>query len=123
MAASALLKPQTICIAKAWGEQWAELQTVGPTHLSGFSWKIEKGRPGPGRAQTEPKISELGGHKAARPIAQIRSLKPGPSQWGRAKAGSLHLLSSGQTWSEPLADPTKGLSEPSGLVVAPAWSR
>lgn len=85
-----------------------------------------KGRPGPGLAQTEPRISELGGTpesiKLRRARCPDKELEARSQPVGQSQRWQLHPLSSGLTWSEPLADPTKGLSGPSGLVVAPTWS-
>lgn len=123
-----LLRRETAnCLQFPETPQWCPVPLWWPTvwMALGSAWKMEKGRAGPGGAQTEPRMTELGGTPEGFPcpIAQVRGLKPGPAQQvrGRASPGSLHPLSSGLTWPEPLADPTPdGSVKLLGCVAAPA---
>lgn len=69
------------------------------------------------RARRDPRE-----HKAPSGRCPDKELEARSQPVGQSQRWQLHPLSSGLTWSEPLADPTKGLSGPSGLVVAPTWS-
>lgn len=123
-----LLRRETAsCLQFPETPQWCPVPLWWPTvwMALGSAWKMGKGRAGPGGAQTEPRMSELGGTPEGFPcpIAQVRGLKPGPAQQvrGRASPGSLHPFSSGLTWPEPLADRTPdGSVKFLGCVAAPA---